>query len=100
MRAVRNTETGVQVVEVPRPDTAGVRVRMRSAGICGSDLEMVRTGLSATTIGHEIAGVLDDGTAVAVQPYLPCGACARCRAGQPQQCREITNSMLGVFVDG
>ena len=52
VRAVRNTEEGVRVIDVPVPNGPGVRVRVRSAGICGSDLEMVRTGLSAATIGH------------------------------------------------
>src|SRR3954452_573812 len=75
MRAVRNTPDGVQVVDVPVPDGPGARVRVRSAGICGSDLEMIRTGLSTTTIGHEIAGVLDDGRAVAVHPFVSCGTC-------------------------
>ena len=88
------------MVEVPAPDGPGTRVRVRSAGICGSDLEMVRTGLAAGTLGHEIAGVLDDGTEVAVHPFVPCGACAQCGAGRPQLCRDATATMLGVFTDG
>jgi 2-desacetyl-2-hydroxyethyl bacteriochlorophyllide A dehydrogenase len=90
----------VAVVDVPAPDGPGVRVQIRSAGICGSDLEMVRTGLAAATLGHEFAGVLDDGRAVAVHPFVPCGHCDECDAGRPQCCREIASSMLGVFADG
>jgi 2-desacetyl-2-hydroxyethyl bacteriochlorophyllide A dehydrogenase len=97
---VRNTADGVAVVDVSVPDGPGVRVRVRSAGICGSDLEMVRTGLAVATLGHEFAGVLDDGRAVAVHPFVSCGQCTECRAGAPQLCREIANSMLGVFADG
>jgi threonine dehydrogenase-like Zn-dependent dehydrogenase len=97
---VRNTETGIAVVDVPAPDGPGVRVRVRSAGICGSDLEMVRTGLAVNTIGHEFAGVLDDGTPVAIHPFVGCGHCDQCAAGRPQLCRETMDSMLGVFVDG
>jgi 2-desacetyl-2-hydroxyethyl bacteriochlorophyllide A dehydrogenase len=100
MRAVRNTESGIRVVDVPAPDGPGTRVRVRSAGICGSDLEMVRTGLAAGTLGHELAGVLDDGTEVAVHPFVPCGACAQCLDGRPQLCRDATATMLGVFTDG
>jgi 2-desacetyl-2-hydroxyethyl bacteriochlorophyllide A dehydrogenase len=100
VRAVRNTEGGIRVVDVPVPDHAGTRVRVRSAGICGSDLEMVRTGLAAGTLGHEIAGVLDDGTEVAVHPFVPCGACVRCLNDLPHLCRETTATMLGVFTDG
>ncbi len=97
---MRNTPNGIAVVAVPVPDGDGVRVRVRSAGICGSDLEMVRTGLAAATLGHEIAGVLDDGAEVAVHPFVPCRECAQCRAGRPQLCREITRSMVGIFIDG
>jgi 2-desacetyl-2-hydroxyethyl bacteriochlorophyllide A dehydrogenase len=100
VRAVRNTEAGICVVDVALPDHPGTRVRVRSAGICGSDLEMVRTGLAAGTLGHEIAGVLDDGTEVAVHPFVPCGTCAQCMNGRPQLCREATGTMLGVFTDG
>jgi threonine dehydrogenase-like Zn-dependent dehydrogenase len=100
MRAVRNTEAGIRVLEVPLPDGPGTRVRVRSAGICGSDLEMVRTGLAAATLGHEIAGLLDDGTEVAVHPFVPCGSCALCAAGRRELCRNATATMLGVFVDG
>jgi 2-desacetyl-2-hydroxyethyl bacteriochlorophyllide A dehydrogenase len=77
-----------------------VRVRVRSAGICGSDLEMVRTGLAVNTLGHEIAGVTDDGAEVAIHPFVGCGACEQCRTGSPQLCSEINSSMLGIFCDG
>jgi 2-desacetyl-2-hydroxyethyl bacteriochlorophyllide A dehydrogenase len=97
---VRNTEAGIRVVDVAAPDGPGVRVRVRSAGICGSDLEMVRTGLAAATLGHEIAGVLDDGTEVAVHPFVPCGDCPQCRTRRPNLCRAATTTMLGVFTDG
>jgi threonine dehydrogenase-like Zn-dependent dehydrogenase len=100
MRAVRNTEAGIRVLDVPVPDGPGTRVRVRSAGICGSDLEMVRTGLAAATLGHEIAGVLDDGTEVAVHPFVPCGSCSHCERGRQELCRNATAAMLGVFADG
>jgi threonine dehydrogenase-like Zn-dependent dehydrogenase len=75
VRAVRNTAEGVRVLDVAAPDGPGVRVRVRSAGICGSDLEMVRTGLAVNTLGHEIAGVTEDGTEVAIHPFVSCGSC-------------------------
>src|SRR6516162_8164932 len=90
MRAVRNTEAGIRVLDVPVPDGPGTRVRVRSAGICGSDLEMVRTGLAAATLGHEIA----------VHPFVPCGACVQCDDGRHELCRNATATMLGVFTDG
>jgi 2-desacetyl-2-hydroxyethyl bacteriochlorophyllide A dehydrogenase len=100
VRAVRNTDEGIRVVDVPAPDGPGARVRVRSAGICGSDLEMVRVGLAVNTLGHEVAGELDDGTAVAVHPFTPCGECAECRAHRANLCPHCTERMLGVFIDG
>jgi 2-desacetyl-2-hydroxyethyl bacteriochlorophyllide A dehydrogenase len=75
-------------------------VRVRSAGICGSDLEMIRTGLAVNTLGHEFAGVLDDDVEVAVHPFVGCGECAHCTSGNPQRCRESTSHMYGIFLDG
>ncbi len=82
------------------PDGPGVRVRVRSAGICGSDLEMIRTGLAVNTLGHEIAGVTDDGTEVAIHPVIACGECEFCRVGAQQLCKVGGTSLLGVFADG
>lgn len=78
----------------------GVRVKVASAGICGSDLHLTSMGLPLVTVGHEIAGVLDDGTAVAIEPVAACGACDGCRAGNEQLCREILQRVYGVALDG
>jgi len=93
VRAVRNTERGIEVVEAPEPEGA-VRVRVRASGICGSDLHMLRWGPSPVTLGHEISGVLDDGTPVAIWPLDPCGTCDRCVAGELQQCRVVLGTIL------
>ena len=76
-----------------------VRVRVRSCGICASDLHLAAWNLPVT-LGHEFAGVLDDGTAVAVQPNVWCGECDRCRAGETQLCRLGADRLHGVSVDG
>ncbi|MDJ0788950.1 MAG: alcohol dehydrogenase catalytic domain-containing protein [Myxococcota bacterium] len=101
MRAVRATDTGIEAVDIPAPTGEGVRVHMRSAGICGSDLHMIGTPLVAGRIlGHEVAGVLDDGRAVAVEPLAPCTGCETCRRGDYNLCAESTRAMVGVFRDG
>ena len=100
MRAVRNTERGIEVVEVPEPDADGIRVAVRSSGICGSDLHMLAYGPLPVTLGHEFAGVLDDGTAVAIDPSAPCGNCDQCRSGATHRCRTGTDGLLGVGADG
>ena len=101
MRAVRCEQDRICVAEVPAPSgSEGVRVRVKSAGICGSDLTMLPLGYLQHTVGHEFAGLLDDGTPVAVQPTTPCGSCALCRAGDYQLCRTCIDSTLGVYRDG
>ena len=100
---MKSTGDGVAVVDVePRaPDYASdpVRIQVRSAGICASDLKLLSWNLPAT-LGHEFAGVLDDGTMVAVQPNAPCGTCAVCLSGRDHLCPETNNRVHGVFTDG
>jgi threonine dehydrogenase-like Zn-dependent dehydrogenase len=104
MRAVKRTENGVEVVEVPTPSGEGhrdgVRVRPKATGICGSDIKLVALGPLPHILGHEIAGLLDDGTPVAIEPVAGCGDCARCRAGQVQQCRAFARTIYGIGRDG
>jgi threonine dehydrogenase-like Zn-dependent dehydrogenase len=99
MRAVRSTESGIEVVEVADPE-GGIRVRVRSSGICGSDLHMLQWGALPVTLGHEVGGTLDDGTPVAVWPSRPCGHCDRCLAGEVAQCRTGMGNVYGVAHDG
>ena len=99
MRAVRTVDGQPRVVEVPDPEGEGLRVRVRSSGICGSDLHLLAYNLPVT-MGHEFAGLLDDDTPVAVQPLRYCGTCDRCEAGDPQLCRSIGDTMIGIALDG
>ena len=101
MRAVRCSEGSVQVVDVPEPEGDGVRVRIRSAGICGSDLHLVGGGFPiAHTLGHEMAGLTPDGTPVAIEPLLPCGGCERCRSGAYNLCERGPGIIIGTAHDG
>jgi threonine dehydrogenase-like Zn-dependent dehydrogenase len=47
--------------------------------------------------GHEIVG-WSDGRLVAVDPYVPCGECARCQAGQVNLCPHLR--MVGWHLPG
>jgi threonine dehydrogenase-like Zn-dependent dehydrogenase len=101
MRAVRPHGKSVEVRELPAPAGDGVRVRVRSAGICGSDLHMVAGGfLRDVVLGHEVAGVTDDGTPVAIEPLSPCGACAACVRGDYNLCERGPRMIHGVGCDG
>ncbi|HEX4244820.1 MAG TPA: alcohol dehydrogenase catalytic domain-containing protein [Acidimicrobiales bacterium] len=85
MRAVRNAPPGVEVVDVDEPDGDGALIRVAAAGICASDLQYLRYE-SREIAGHEFAGVLDDGTAVAVEPIFGCGGCPQCDRGNFNRC--------------
>lgn len=98
MRAVRCSDGVAALVEVPAPQGEGIRVRVASAGICGSDLHLESWNLPAT-LGHEMAGFLADGTPVAVEPIAPCRSCAQCQAGAYNRC-EANPGLLGVNRDG
>lgn len=78
---------------VPPPGEALIRTKL--AGICNTDIEIVRgyMGFSGT-LGHEFVGVVeraDDapelvGQRVVGEINAYCGECATCRRGYPTQC--------------
>ena len=85
MRAVRNAPPEVEVVEVDEPEGDGELIRVAAAGICASDLLYLKYG-SREIAGHEFAGRLDDGTAVAVEPIFGCRGCPQCDQGNFNLC--------------
>jgi (R,R)-butanediol dehydrogenase / meso-butanediol dehydrogenase / diacetyl reductase len=102
-----------EIREIPRPIAMGgeVVVDVHACGICGSDLHFFLGGSPPPRAcpGHEICGrvatdspELEPGTAVVVEPIRACGACQRCRAGEPNLCPflQILGSRLpGGFAD-
>ncbi|MBW2399237.1 MAG: alcohol dehydrogenase catalytic domain-containing protein, partial [Deltaproteobacteria bacterium] len=101
MKSVRCFGGAVEVVEVPAPVHDGVRVRIRSAGICGSDLHLIAGGIDLPhTLGHELAGVLADGREVAIEPLVPCGECDLCATDAYNLCRAGAGMILGIGLDG
>jgi threonine dehydrogenase-like Zn-dependent dehydrogenase len=101
MRGVYFNNGEVELRDVGEIAGEGARVRVRSIGICGSDLHMLEMKFPLKYIvGHEVAGVLDDGTAVAVEPVAPCGECECCRSGDYNLCKSAAATLLGVGRDG
>lgn len=98
MRAVRNAPPGVQVIEIDEPEGNGELVRVEVTGICASDLNYLQFG-STQIAGHEFAGVLEDGTPVAVEAIFGCGACPQCEQGNYNIC-EKGPTALGMFDPG
>jgi threonine dehydrogenase-like Zn-dependent dehydrogenase len=85
----------------PPPDEALVRVVR--AGVCNTDLEMVRGYFAYTGVpGHEFVGVVEAapghdewvGRRVVGEINASCLSCATCRAGRPTHCPART--VLGI----
>ena len=104
--------TGLSRIEisdrpVPEIENPGdVLIRMRSVGVCGSDIHYYRTGRIGSQVvqfpfvlGHEGAGVIEKtgsgvtalkpGDRVAIDPAMPCHNCDQCRDGRPHTCRNL-----------
>jgi len=99
MRGVRAIDGAPVVVDGPPPAGDGVRVKVASAGICGSDLHLLAWNLPVV-MGHELAGTLPDGRAVAVEPIAPCWSCPACRDGDYNRCVTGPAMVMGVGRDG
>ena len=102
MKAVRCAKGHVHLVEVERPTGEGVRVKIVAAGICGSDLHLVNSGFPvAATFGHEISGITENGTPVAIEPIAACGECPACKIGAYNHCAlGMFAATFGVGKDG
>ncbi len=101
MRAVRCSDKSVEVVDLPAPVGEGVRVKVISAGICGSDLHLLKSDFQLPyTLGHELAGELDNGQQVAIEPISPCGECDCCQRGDYNLCQIGPSMIYGSGRDG
>lgn len=96
-------------VTVLGPGPGEVRLRVRAAGVCHSDLSALRGGLPQpvpAVLGHEAAGDVlevgdgvDDlapGDRVAVNWLPACGVCTHCRRGEAYLC--MTHVMAGYVI--
>jgi L-iditol 2-dehydrogenase len=87
VRAVVLDANGLpKLTDLPEPDGPGELVRVLGCGLCGSDVEKIG---GAGVLGHEVAGVLEDGSRVTVMHRVPCGRCERCLAGHESTCVEF-----------
>jgi L-iditol 2-dehydrogenase len=75
-------------------------VRVKSVGICGSDLHWFReAGIgdarlkSPLVLGHEFSGAVAEGPRlgerVVVDPAIPCHSCEYCMQGNPNLCEHV-----------
>ena len=99
MKAVRGAEGGVVVDDVDEPPGAGELIDMRATSVCASDLMYIGLG-TRRILGHELAGVRADGTAVVVEALYGCMECEQCRRGTYNLCPTHPSRALGVTADG
>jgi propanol-preferring alcohol dehydrogenase len=117
MRAYRLIGAGhAEVVDVPRPEPGPgeVMLRVLAAGVCRTDLALLRSGGTGlelpVTLGHEVVGEVmalgegvggpAPGTVVAVYELLGCGRCSTCTRGQDNVCRDVVPGAIGITRDG
>ncbi len=119
MRAIRKTKPGpgLEVVDVPEPSAGPteVLIRVRHAGVCGTDRHIAEWDEWAQgrirpplVLGHEFAGEVvalgEDVTAfqvgdvVTAEGHIVCDHCRQCRTGNAHICRNT--SIIGVDRDG
>lgn len=98
----------LRIEDLPTPPVGAgqLRVRVRTGGICGSDLHYWQHGGFGTVrirepmvLGHEVAGVIEEvgaaagdfaaGERVAISPSRPCGACRFCLQGLQNHCLDM-----------
>ncbi len=105
MRALWLEDGKVEVREVPTPEPhdGEALVRVRLAGICGTDLELIKGYYPFRGIlGHEFVGEVVKapeprwvGRRVVGEINVACGTCDLCRQGLRRHCRNRT--VLGIL---
>jgi len=99
----------MEMKEVPTPallNDRDVRIKMKTLGVCGSDIHYYVSGKIGSqvvkypfTVGHEGAGEVESvgkgvtmvkpGDRIAIEPAMPCWECDQCREGRPHTCRNL-----------
>ena len=99
-------DKGLQIVEdypTPEPAPGEALIRMYIAGICNTDLELVKGYKQFRGVpGHEFVGVVErapdaeswEGRRVVGDINAACGECPTCKAGHPTHCPNRTT--LGI----
>lgn len=107
-------------VDKPEINADQVLVKIKSVGICGSDMHYYKHGRigdfvveEPLILGHESAGEIQEvgsdveglkpGDAVAIEPGVPCRVCEYCKTGRYHLCPDVifmaTPPVDGAFVE-
>lgn len=99
----------MEMREVEKPvlsESKDVLIKMKTIGVCGSDVHYYTTGKIGSQVvqypfpvGHEGAGMVvavgeevtrvKPGDRIAIEPAMPCWECDQCKAGRPHTCRNL-----------
>lgn len=104
MRAIMFSETLSYEQDYPAPEVTGdeCRIRVRMAGICGTDLHITAGYMGYRgVLGHEFVGTVERGPSeltgkrVVGEINCVCGTCDLCQSGLSNHCRNRT--VLGIL---
>jgi len=116
MKVVRVNKPGnLEICEVEIPEILKaneVLLKVKAAGICGSDMHIFQGTSPVATypriIGHEFAGEIvqvgsqvkdcGKGDHVVINPVISCGTCYPCSIGRNNVCTDL--KVRGVHTDG
>jgi len=96
----------LSTIDKPEINSDEVLIKIKSVGICGSDVLYYKTGgtrkrpiTKPFILGHEVSGIIEDmgkevknlniGDRVAVEPGATCGKCFYCKSGRYNLCKDI-----------
>lgn len=102
----------VEEAQRPKPSRGEVLVKMKAAGVCGSDFHLFLGENPMAKFpripGHENAGIIEEvgedvtkfkkGDHVVVDLVVACGSCKQCKNGRRNICRTV--KARGAAVDG
>lgn len=101
--------------EKPVPKLGQALLKVKYAGVCGSDITVYKgkhpTATAPIIVGHEILGTIEElnneqkgncglkkGDRVAVYPLISCGICDACERGLKHVCKSL--KLLGIHENG
>lgn len=104
LKSFKNIES-----EIPPLEPGKALIKVRYAGICGSDVLMYALDQTVgTVIGHEFCGVVEDpgttgfqkGDRVVAPETSPCGVCEYCKSGRDVWCPSLLSDSPGISRPG
>lgn len=103
--AMYYTNNDIRVEEIPMPDiqSGEILMRVKSSGLCGSDLmEWYRLPKAPLVLGHEVAGEIvkvgksvnnfKEGDRIVTTHHVPCNSCYYCLTDRHTVCPSIKST--------